>query len=47
MSAYLRGRRTRADALAVTLRVLVAVVLATSLSYCSVVIEHAKAVFKT
>jgi len=45
MSAYPRGRRTRDDVLAVILRFLVAVVLATSLSYCSVAVEHAKALF--
>jgi len=45
MSAYPRGRRTRNDVLAVILRFLVAVVLATSLSYCSVAVEHAKALF--
>ena len=47
MSIYPRDRRTRADALAVTLRFLVAVVLAISLTYCSIAIEHAKALFKT
>ena len=35
----------RADALAVTLRILLAVALAASVSYCSAAIQQAKALF--
>jgi hypothetical protein len=37
----------RADAVSVMLRFLLAIVLATSLSYCAVAIEQATAFFKT
>jgi hypothetical protein len=40
-------QRARADALAVMLRFLLAVILATSVSYCSVAIEQAKGLFNT
>jgi len=43
MSTFPRGQRARANALAVTLRFLLAVVFAISLSYGSVAIEETRA----
>ena len=42
-NTFPRSQHGRADALAVTLRILLAFIFAASLSYCSVVIEQAKA----
>jgi len=46
VTGYPRVQRARADAVAMMLRFLLAMILATSLSYCSVAIEQAKAIFK-
>ena len=47
MSTFPRGQRGRADVLAVTLRILLAVIFAVALSYCSTAIQQAKALFSS
>jgi hypothetical protein len=47
VGAYPRVPRARTDALAMMLRFLLAVILATSLVYCSSAIEQVMSIFKT